>query len=76
MIKKISIRIFSNIISTSDHQSNVSNVDKKKSLLSYALRDFKNDVNSSGSKRVVRVGTWNIQVFEIQTERNLVFQTE
>lgn len=76
MIKKISIRIFSNIISTSDHQSNVSNVDKKKSLLSYALRDFKNDVNSSGSKRVVRVGTWNIQVFEIQTEQNLVFQTE
>lgn len=76
MIKKISIRIFSNIISTSDHQSNVSNVDKKKIFLSYALRDFKNDVNSSGSKRVVRVGTWNIQVFEIQTERNLVFQTE
>lgn len=76
MIKKISIRIFSNIISTSDHQSNVSNVDKKKIFLSYALRDFKNDVNSSESKRVVRVGTWNIQVFEIQTERNLVFQTE
>lgn len=47
---------------------------KKKSFFTRGLRGFEERrVNSDG---VVRVGTWNIQVFEIQTERNLVFQTE
>lgn len=67
MIKKISIRIFSNIISTSDYRSNVS----KKMVVLRTMCKLK-----WREERVVRVGTWNIQVFEIQTERNLVFQTE
>lgn len=67
MIKKISIRIFSNIISTSDYHSNVS----KKMVILRTMCKLK-----WREERVVRVGTWNIQVFEIQTERNLVFQTE